>query len=57
MNTGDILDVGGDPYDFANPIQDHDVTLMDDNYDPEADVEVEQLIADNSASKSKQKVT
>ena len=34
METGDVVDVGGDPYDFANNPQgetDLDITLMDDN--------------------------
>jgi hypothetical protein len=56
MNTGDVLEAGGDPYDFGEPIKDFEVELSDDSYDPEADVELHELIADNSASKSKQKV-
>jgi hypothetical protein len=63
MNTGDVIDTGGDFYDFDNPIEDHDVLLADDD-DPEMDVLVKEAIkaaaaeeADNSASKSKQKVT
>ncbi len=32
METGDIIDVGGDPYDFADNIQDqHDSVVMDDD--------------------------
>lgn len=32
METGDIIDIGGDPYDFANNLQDqHDVVIEDDD--------------------------
>jgi hypothetical protein len=35
MDTGDLIDVGGDPYDFGNNIQDNgDVVLMDDEDEP-----------------------
>lgn len=33
MNTGDIVDVGGDPYDFANNPHDLDDVVLDDDED------------------------
>lgn len=33
MNTGDVLDAGGDPYDLSQDIEDFDVTLADDDDD------------------------
>jgi hypothetical protein len=51
MNTGDIVDVGGDPYDFANmPIVDE---VAEDEFD------LDELIksdADNSPKKKHEKV-
>lgn len=47
METGDILETGGDPYDLSEDIADRDIVLLDE-------LELPSNVADNSASKRKQ---
>lgn len=47
MDTGDILETGGDPYDLSEEIPDRDIVLMDE-------LDLPSNVSDNSASKRKQ---
>lgn len=47
METGDILETGGDPYDLGVDIPDRDIELSED-------LELPSNVSDNSASKRKQ---
>jgi hypothetical protein len=47
MNTGDVVDVGGDPYDFSQEIVRQDVHIVDDSQD----FSLDELVEENSAQK------
>lgn len=57
LETGDIIDTGGDPFDLTQPIERFDVELGEDDISlPMIEVNPNSN-ADNSASTSKQKGT
>lgn len=46
MNTGDVLDIGGDEYDLSNDIADRDIELVEDD----------EILGNNPASQKVAKV-